>query len=114
MQFASTSSQTVELSRDFMLPPKLFRRGRSLESESPQNSNAGSRKNLEQSPQIDDQSEPIIVPKHADAVRHVFRRLFQEVVGVDRIRSDHLVGGDTDAKVIVLPIAAKRCDDNVL
>src|SRR5712691_13318283 len=52
--FSRTSVQIVELSRDFMPPSKsLPRSPRHLVASSPQNSNTGPRKNLEQSAQID-------------------------------------------------------------
>src|SRR5262249_14879026 len=88
---SSTSVQAVELSRDFMLPPNFPTGAQPQLQGRSQISNAGSRKNLEQSPQIDNQSQAVIVPKHANAVRHIFRCLFQEIIGVDGIRADDLV-----------------------
>src|SRR5262245_10067701 len=45
---------------------------------------------------------------------HVFGRLFQEIVGVNGIRSDDFIGGNADAKVIVLRVAAKGSDHDML
>ena len=37
------------------------------------------------------------MPKHADAVRHIFGSLLQKIVGIDGICADDFVRGDTDA-----------------
>ena len=54
------------------------------------------------------------MPKHADAMRHVFWRLLQEIVGVDGICADDFIGGDADTKVVVVRVAGKGGDDNML
>ena len=51
------------------------------------------------------------MPKHADAVRDVFRRLPEHVFGCNRVGAHHFVRGDPDANFFVMPITAQRCDD---
>src|ERR1700675_2144978 len=61
--FSKTSVQIVELSRDFMPSSKsLPRSPRRQAALSPQNSNAGPRKNFEQPAQIDHQCQAVVVP----------------------------------------------------
>src|SRR5258706_9978973 len=87
--FSRTSAQIVELSRDFMPPSKsLPRSPRHASALSPQISNARARKNLKQPAQIDHQRQAVVMPQHSDAMRHVFRRLLEQILGVHRIGSD--------------------------
>src|SRR5258708_3192511 len=112
--FSRTSVQIVELSRDFIPPSKsLARSPRHPQALSPQNLNAGPRKNAEQSAQIDHQRQPVIMPQHSDTMRHVFRRLLEQILGVNRIGSDHFVGGDADANVLVMALASQGSDHHV-
>src|SRR6266852_87270 len=113
--FSRTSAQIVELSRDFIPPSKsLPRRPRRRPASSPQISNAGPRKNLEQPAQITHQRQAVVMPQHSDAMRHVFRRLLEQILGIHRIRSDDFVGGDADANVLVMVLAAQGSDHHVL
>src|SRR5271156_1042308 len=94
--FTNTSIQIVELSRDFIPSSKSLQRcPRRKRQGPPQKSNARSRKNLEQSPQINDQRQPVVVAKHSDAMRHIFRSLFQKILGraFASQRSNHHVLG---------------------
>src|SRR5205814_6171727 len=113
--FSRTSVQIVELNRDFMPPSKSLPRSPRLPSAlSPQISNAWPRKNLEQPAQIDHQRQAVVMPQHSDAMRHVFRRLLEQILGVHRIRSNDFVGGDADAHVFGLIFAAQGSDHYVL
>src|SRR6266571_2185795 len=47
-------------------------------------------------------------------MRHVFRSLLEQILGIHRIRSDDFVGGDTDANVFVMALAAQRSDHHML
>src|SRR5271154_3083659 len=113
--FTNTSIQIVELSRDFMPSSKSLQRcPRRKRQGPPQKSNARSRKNLEQSPQINDQRQPVVVAKHSDAMRHIFRSLFQKILGIDRIRADDFVRGDANAQIVVRAFASQRSNHHVL
>src|SRR6266852_8207617 len=113
--FRRTSVQIVELSRDFMPPSKsLPRSPRHPSASSPKISNTGPRKNLEQPAQIDHQSQAVVMPQHSDAMRHVFRRLLEQILGVHRIGSDDFVGGNADSNVLVMVLAAQGSDHHVL
>src|SRR3954454_23883547 len=114
MLLSRTSIQTVELSRDFMLPPNFSCGADRSKAERPRNSNTGSRKYLEQFPQVDHQSQAVVMPKHSDAVRHIFGSLLQEIVGIDGIGADDFVGCDTDAQIVMLGVAGKRSDHHML
>src|SRR6266446_3551684 len=113
--FSRTSVQIVELSRDFIPPSKsLPRSPRHLSASSPKISNTRPRKNLEQPAQINHQRQAVVMPQHSDAMRHVFRRLLEQILGIHRIRSDDFVGGDADANVLVMVLAAQGSDHHVL
>src|SRR6266568_3226156 len=78
--FSRTSVQIVELNRDFMPPSKSLPRSlRHPSALSPQNSNTGPRKNLEQLAQINHQRQAIVMPQHSNTMRHVFRRLLEQI-----------------------------------
>src|SRR5712664_3496864 len=47
-------------------------------------------------------------------MRHVFRRLLEQILGVHRISSDDLVGGNADTKVLVMVLVAQGSDHYVL
>src|SRR6266852_544646 len=47
-------------------------------------------------------------------MRHVFRRLLEQILGVHRICSDDFVGGNADANVLVMVLAAQGSDHHVL
>src|SRR5258708_37100383 len=47
-------------------------------------------------------------------MRHVFRRLLEQILGVHRISSDDLVGGNADTKVLVMVLVAQGRDQYVL
>src|SRR6266403_1044821 len=113
--FSRTSVQIVELSRDFMPPSKsLPRSPRHASALSPQISNARARKNLKQPAQIDHQRQAVVMPQHSDAMRQVFRRLLEQILGVHRIGSDHFVGGDADPNVLVMFLGSQGSDHHVL
>src|SRR5229473_161486 len=113
--FSRTSVQIVELSLDFMPPSKFLPRSpRRRSASSPPNSNAGPRKNLEQPAQIDHQCQAVVMPQHSDAMRHIFRRLLEQILGVHRIGSDDFVCGDADPNVLVMSLAAQGSDHHVL
>src|ERR1700674_2150143 len=112
--FSRTNVQMVELNRDFMTPPKLFPGELAGLGASPNDSNTWPRKHFEQSPQVNDQRQPVVVPQHADAVRHIFRRLLEQIIGVHRIRPDHLVGGYSQPQIFVMTLATPRRHDHVL
>jgi len=50
------------------------------------------------------------VPQHSDAMRHVLRRLLQKIFVLRRIRSNHLVRGDSDTHVFLMVLGAQRSD----
>jgi hypothetical protein len=52
--------------------------------------------------------------QHAGAVRYVLGRLFQQILGGDGICADYFVGGDADSDILVVTLAAKGSDDNML
>src|SRR6266852_1805781 len=113
--FSRTSVQIVELSRDFIPPSKSFPRSpRHQSALSPQISNARARKNLEQPAQIDHQRQAVVMPQHSDAMRHVFRRLLEQILGVHGIGSADFVGGDADPNVLMVVLAAQRSDHHML
>src|SRR6266403_824884 len=113
--FSRTSVQIVELSRDFMPSSKSLPRSPPHRSAlSPPNSNAGPRKNFEQPAQIDHQRQAVVMPQHSDAMRHIFRRLLEQILGVHRIGSDDFVGGDADPNVLVMVFALQGSDHHVL
>src|SRR5229473_4437354 len=113
--FSRTSAQIVELSRDFIPPSKsLPRSPRRRPASSPQISNAGPRKNLEQPAQINHQRQAVVMPQHSDAMRHVFRRLLEQILGVHRISSDDFVGCDADTQVLVMILDAQGSYHHVL
>src|ERR1700737_4457608 len=109
-----TTVQIVELNRDFMLASKSLWRLPHRGLMRPPQSNAWARKYLEQSPQIQQQSQPVLVPQHADAMRHILRRLLQQTFGRDAIGADDLIGGDPDAHVAVMTLAAQGTHHNAL
>src|SRR6266852_4275988 len=113
--FSRTSVQIVELSRDFMPPSKsLPRSPRHRSASSPQISNTGPRKNFEQPAQIDHQRQAVVMSQHSDAMRHILRRLLEQILGVHRIGSDDFVGGDADANVLMMTFAAQGSDYHML
>src|SRR6267143_5062388 len=113
--FSRTSVQIVELSRDFMPSSKSLPRSPPCRSAlSPPNSNAGPRKNFEQPAQIDHQRQAVVMPQHSDAMRHIFRRLLEQILGVHRIRSNDFVGGNADPNDFVMAFAAQGSDHHVL
>src|SRR6266852_4852546 len=113
--FTRTSVQIVELSRDFMPPSKSLPRSPRRQSAcSPLTSHAGPRKNLEQPAQIDHQRQAVVMPQHSDAMGHIFRRLLEQILGIHRISSDDFIGGDADANVLVMGLAAQGSDHHVL
>src|SRR5207253_1659019 len=87
---------------------------RAVRAPSPVTSDAGSRKYLKQPAQSDDQREPVFVPQHSDAMRHVLRRLLEKIFVLHRIRSNHLVRGDPDPHVFLMVLGAQRSDHDVL
>src|SRR5258708_31288556 len=113
--FSRTSVQIVELSRDFMPPSKsLPRSPRHASALSPQISNARARKNFEQPAQIDHQRQAVVMPQHSDAMRHVFWRLLEQILGVHRIGSDDFVGGNADPNVLGMVLDPQGRDHHVL
>src|SRR5437879_10717589 len=113
--FSRTSVQIVELSRDFIPPSKsLPRRPRHPSASSPKISNTRPRKNLEQPAQINHQRQAVVMPQHSDAMRHVFRRLLEQILGVHRIGSDDFVGRNPDTQVLVIVFGAQGSDHYVL
>src|SRR5437016_9821566 len=113
--FSRTSVQIVELSRDFMPSSKSLPRSPRLPSAlSPQISNTRPRKNLEQPAQIDHQRQAVVVPQHSDAMRHIFRRLLEQILGVHRIRSDNFICGNADPNFVVMLFAAHGSDHHML
>src|SRR5438874_4698658 len=69
---------------------------------------------LEQPAQIDHQRQAVVMPQHSDTMRHVFRRLLEQILGVHRISSNDFVGGDADPNVLMMALAAKGSDHHVL
>src|SRR5690349_6284420 len=113
--FRKTSVQTVELSRDFMPPSKSFHRSpHHLRAPSPKTSNAGPRKHFKQPAQVDDQRKPIVVPQHADAMRHVFGRLLEKIFVLHGIRSNHFVRRDSNTHIFLMVLAAQGSHHHVL
>ncbi len=51
--------------------------------------------------------------QHADAVRHIFRRLLQQIVGRDAVGANDFIGGDPDTHIVVMTIAAQRSHHHV-
>src|SRR5580704_3490370 len=94
---AKTSVQIVELNRDFMPSSKslllwpLSASGGGTRKPTRTKSNARSGENLEHSPKINNQRQPVVVAKHSGAMRHILRSLLQQILGIYRIRSDHFV-----------------------
>src|SRR6516225_9498827 len=111
--FARTSVQMVELNRDFMPSSETNCRTARFRSSLPSLSNTWPRENLQQAAQVDDQRKPVIVAQHADAMGNVFRRLLEQIGGTHRIGANDLIGGDAQAKVVVM-LAAERGDNDVL
>ena len=68
-------------------------------------SNHRHRKYFRHAPQIDHQRQPVLVPQHSAAMRHLRRRLIEQRVLGGRKCSDHFVRGDADA---ANPRAARR------
>src|ERR1700730_16084955 len=114
MPCSTTSVQMVELSRDFILPPRSFSPCRQRSTDDADTKlNTWSGKSFQQPAQVDHQCEPVIVPQHTDAMRNIFRRLFQHLFAVHRISADHLVGGYSDTKNFVLTVRRQRCNHHV-
>src|SRR5580704_5619419 len=117
--FSNTSVQIVELSRDFMPSSKfLLRFPRPAAAGSAKltsrNSDAGARKNLEHSSQVDDECQPVVMPKHADAMGDILGSLLQQVLGIHGIGPDHFVGGNADTQIIMRALTAQRSHHHML
>src|SRR5215468_6762595 len=103
----------VELSRDFMPSsnPILLNRSsfpfRSI-------SNCRARINFQYTVQIQNQRKAIVMPQHADAVRHALRWAIQNVFRSHRICADHFVCRDSQPQDVVLSLQVKRRHHNVL
>src|SRR6266403_2982859 len=54
------------------------------------------------------------MPQHSDAMRHVFRRLLEQILRVHRIGSYDFIGRDADSKVLVMVLGAQGSDYYVL
>src|ERR1700724_2692434 len=109
MPFSTTSVQMVELSRDFILPPRSFSPSRQLSTDDADTKlNTWSGKSFQQPAQINHQCEAVIVPQHADTMRNIFRGLFQHLVAVYRISADYFIGGYSDTKNFVMTVGRQR------
>src|SRR5882757_1642620 len=108
-----TSVQIVELSRDFMPSsnPILLKRS---SFPIPAISNRRAWINFQHPVQIQNQSQAIVVAKHADTMRYGFRRTVQDVLRSHGIRSNHLVRGNAQPQNVVLSRRTKRSNDNML
>src|SRR5579859_2218360 len=111
--FTKTSVQIVELSRDFMPSsnPILLKRS-SVPSRAISNRRAWI--NFQHPVQIKNQSQAIVVTKHADAMRHGFRGTVQDVFRSHRIRSNHFVRRNSQTQDVVLARRTEGCNNNVL
>src|SRR5882672_9213693 len=109
----NTSVKIVELSRDFMPSsnPILLKRS-SVPSRAI--SNRRTWINFQDPVQIQNQSQTIVVAKHADAMRYGFRRTVQDVLRSHGIRSNDLVRRNSQPQNVVLPRRTKRSNDNML
>src|SRR5256885_914279 len=115
MPLTRTSVQMVERNRDFMPSSKYpwrLRAGYGCRNQT-WRSNAGPRKHLEQSFQVNHQSQAVVVAQHPDAMRDVFRRLLQQVFRTHAIRADDFVRGNSDAHIVMVSIATQRSDHHM-
>src|SRR5579859_1788753 len=103
----------VELSRDFMPSsnPILLKRS---SVPIPAISNRRAWINFQNPVQIQNQSQTVVVAKHADAVRHAFRRAIKNVFRSHRISADHFVRRNAQPQIVVLSGNFHRSDHHML
>ena len=77
-------------------------------------SNAWSRKNFEQFPQIDHQRQSVFVAQHASAMRDILRSLLQQILRCHRIRADHFVRSDPNPQIVMHTVAGQGSNDHML